>query len=151
MIQRKQTLYLLAALIVQLVCLCLPVARLVPDGMGIASEVYNLWINTDEGARYFTPWPLFAILLTTCPVAIGAIALYHNRILQAKVCLINMLLLLGWYAVYAYLATSLPGEQEHFRVSFAAALPFVAMVFTFLARRGVIADEKLVRSMDRIR
>lgn len=151
MIQRKQTLYLLAAFIVQAVCLCLPVARLVPDAMGVASEVYNLWVLTDEGARLFTPWPLFALLLVACPVSLGAIMLYKNRKVQAKLCLLNVFLLLIWYAFYIYLSTSLGGETESFHVAFAASLPFVALLLTLLARQGIMADEKLVRSMDRIR
>ena len=44
MIQRKQTLYLLLALIITVICLCLPVATLVPQGMGVDMPMYNLWV-----------------------------------------------------------------------------------------------------------
>ena len=49
MIQRKQTLYLLAALIVTIVCLCLPIASLKTSGMEPDSIVTNLWIRSNAG------------------------------------------------------------------------------------------------------
>ena len=49
MIQRKQTLYLLAALIVTIVCLCLPIASLKASGMEVDSVVTNLWIHDNTG------------------------------------------------------------------------------------------------------
>ena len=32
-----------------------------------------------------------------------------------------------------------------------AAMPMVAVLFLFLARKGILKDEKLVKSLDRIR
>ena len=61
MIQRKQTLYLLAALIVTIVCLCLPIASLKASGMEPDSIVTNLWIRSNTGISFFVS-PLFALL-----------------------------------------------------------------------------------------
>ena len=63
MIQRKQTLFILIALILSLVCLCLPIASFSAEGMGVPSQMYNLWILSDGGVRDFAPWPLFVLLL----------------------------------------------------------------------------------------
>ena len=149
MIQRKQTLYLLAALIVTLVCLCLPIARFVPQGMGTPMPMYNLWVVEGSGNHNFTPWPLFAVLLLTTPINVAAIFGYKNRKQQARFCAFCMLLIVGWYAVYTVFSEVLHFGEFH--VEWTAALPFVAMVFYFLARRGILADEALVRAADRIR
>lgn len=149
MIQRKQTLFLLAALIATFVCLCLPVAVFVPEGMGTSMPMFNLWVVEGSGNHNFTPWPLFAVLLLTTPINIAAIFGYRNRKQQARMCAFCMFLIVGWYAVYAVFSQWLDFGQ--FRVQWPAALPFVALVFYFLARKGILADEALVRAADRIR
>ncbi len=152
MIQRKQTIFLLLAIILSVVCLCQPVASLQPVGMGIGSTVFNLWIETGEGARSFTPWPLFAILLISCPVAVAAIATFKNRMLQARLCLLNMFLLLAWMCYFGWLAYSLGKDgAQTFHIHWTAFLVPLAFIMYWLARRGVLADEALVKSMDRIR
>ena len=65
MIQRKQTVFLLLALIVTLVCLCLPVGKFVPQTMGVDMPMYNLWLVDGNGGHDFSVWPTFAILLIT--------------------------------------------------------------------------------------
>ena len=92
MIQRKQTLYLMAALIVTIVCLCLPIASLKASGMEPDSIVTNLWIRSNAGISFFVS-PLFALLLLTCPLTLWAIFKYHQRLFQVKLCVIGMLIL----------------------------------------------------------
>ena len=67
MIQRKQTLYLLAALIVTIVCLCLPIASLKASGMEPDCIVTNLWIRSNAGISFFVS-PLFVLLLLTAHI-----------------------------------------------------------------------------------
>lgn len=153
MIQRIQTIYLLVALLLTAFCLCVPVATFEPVGMGGDAEMYNLWMNMADGTRAFTPWPLFAILLLTCPLSVFAIFSYKNRKLQAGLCLWCFLLDLVWIGVYSimfYLKAADTGVKMG-NIVFGACLPFFAAVLFFLARRGVKKDEKLIRDMDRIR
>lgn len=151
MIQRKQTVFLLLALIATVACLCLPVGRFTPDGMGLGSEMYNLWIaDKSTGEHSCIVWALFAILLISCPVALAAIFGYNNRRQQARFCLFNILLYIGWYVVFVVFAMTMGGNDK-FHPSFASCLPFVAIVLTVMARKGINDDEKLVRAADRIR
>ncbi len=151
MIQRKQTIYLLLALVLTVVCLCLPVGRFLPVGMGLGSEMYNLWIvDKATGATSCPAWALFAILIVTCPVTLAAIFGYKNRRQQARYCLFVALLYVGWYIAYAAFGLMLGGTAK-FHPSFAACLPFVSFVLVLLARKGINDDEKLVRAADRIR
>ena len=143
MIQRKQTLFMLAALVLIIVCLCLPVATLVTQSMDIDSQVTNLWIRNKSGVS-FTSSPLFVILLLTCPLTLCAIFKYHHRLFQARLCVANMVLI----AYYAFLClTSMAVVKPHF----SSILPIVAAILYFVARHAILADEKLVRAADRVR
>lgn len=74
MIQRKQTLFLLAALILNIICLCLPLGHFVADGnINSTSTMFNLWITMPNGSHNYSVWALFATLLITCPISLIAI------------------------------------------------------------------------------
>ena len=68
MIQRKQTLYLLLSLVVTVACLCMPVAKLEPQGMGLSTLIYNLGTVVPGVGVGFGNWPLFALLVVTVPL-----------------------------------------------------------------------------------
>ena len=152
MIQRKQTLFLLLAVIAAISCLCLPIGEFATGNvLGGNSVMYNLWIVRPDGSYDFSVWALFAILLVTCPISLMAIFSYKNRMVQSRFCMFNILLALGWYIVFAAMALNTGGAAGGFRVSIAAALPAVSMLLHFMARKAILADEALVRSADRIR
>lgn len=153
MIQRKQTIFLLVAIILTVVCLCMPIGSLMTTNTLGSDEslIYNLWITNPNGKYDFTVWPLFAILLITCPIAIIAIFTYHNRITQSRFCMFNILLTLGWYVVYAMIVLNLQEGGSKLKISFPIILPLISMILYFMARKSILADEALVRSADRIR
>ena len=151
MIQRKQTLYLLLALIVTVVCLCMPVAMLEPQGMGLSTMIYNLGTVVPDQGINFSNWPLFALLVVTIPLEACAVFLYRKRPMQAKLCVWSIVFCLAWYVYYAFALLNGFGHEYTFHLQFAACLPLVAIIALVLARRGIIHDEKLVRSADRIR
>src|SRR5574344_1486547 len=151
MIQRRQTLFLLVALILTIVCLSLPVASLEPSGMGVNTEIYNLWIKDGSGTLGFKVCPLFVILLFTCPINLWTIFKFHDRKFQARLCLVNILLILIWYMVYMYFTVlgGLAFENQTLHFAFAVCLPLIAIVLYMMARHSILADEKLVRAADR--
>lgn len=152
MIQRKQSLFILAAVVLSIICLCLPLGTFGGDAANSATA-YNLWLSNQAGQKFFTTWPLFAILLPSVALGIYSIFLYHNRIVQARLCTFNLLLLVGWYVVFSVFGNVLGGESAGmaFSPSWSSALPAFAIVFYFMARKAILADEKLVRDADRIR
>lgn len=152
MIQRIQTLYMLAAFILCVLCLSLPIGAFVPEGLGDSCEMYNLWIRMGNGNCDFSVWGLFVILLLSCPLVIAAIFLYKNRRLQARVCVFSILMLVGWYIVYGIFAFNLKDSlNAGFIIRLPAVFPFIALVFLVLARKAILADEALVKAADRIR
>lgn len=113
MIQRKQTLFLLLAAILAIVCFFLRLFH---------------WIDV--------------LLVLSTVLSAYTIFLYRRRIMQARLCLAGMFILLAWYVGVA----ALEGEA-----SIVESLPMVSVILIFMARKGILDDEKLVRAADRIR
>ena len=84
------------------------------------------------------------LLIVAALTALCCIFLYKNRKLQATITLPVLAVLVLWYILLSvYYGWNMLGWAD--------ALPLAALLFTFLARKGIIHDEKLVRSLDRIR
>lgn len=162
MIQRIQTIYLLAAFALCIGCLCLPIAHFIPDDergwlaelFGVYSQVdmYNLWL-VSEGKHVFYYCPvLMGILVITTSLVFIDIWLFKHRALQMRVATFCMILLVFWYIAYGiicYLGISPIFTLIH--PHWAASLPFAALIMLYLAFRGILKDEMLVRSLDRLR
>lgn len=153
MLQRIQSVYILLSSILGVVCLCKPIGRLLHEGERIY-DVYNLWAtNSMDGAHQLTPWvALFVLLLLATCLTLCSIVLFTRRALQMRVLTFCMILLVGYYltvAAFVYLHAHAQGMS--FTPSAFAALPFVCIVLDYLAFRGVLKDETLVRSLDRLR
>lgn len=152
MIQRKQTIFLILAFLVIMGCQCVPIAYFFPEGMGVDTEMYNCVLIDPLARLRYTCWPLSLILVLAATVTFIDIFLYKKRSLQAKLCWVIVGLLVVWYPTYYYYANTLAETYKcQLEYSWSACLPALAIIFTLLARNGIIADEKLVRSMDRIR
>ncbi|MBQ9649200.1 MAG: DUF4293 domain-containing protein [Prevotella sp.] len=151
--QRKQTLFLLVAVILTVLCLCSQIGSYHAAGLDVA-RVYNLWFTDPLGHRHFDTWPLFAILLPTAALGTYTIFIYRNRKIQALFCALNVLLIIGWYICFFVVAQTVDHKTwgaVDFVPSWPAVLPAVALILYLMARRAIRADEKLVRSLDRIR
>ena len=100
------------------------------------------------GMVHLLAWPLFIIQLLASAICLYTIFLYRRRKRQAAFCLIAVLANLAWYVALAVLI-----QQGQFSESlpYVVCLPLVAAILCFLARKGVLDDEKLVRAADRLR
>ena len=147
MIQRKQTLFLLAVIIINILMLFIPFIR-----FNRASESFTM--NLAEGissagasSNIYYPFAINAIviLLTTL-----VIFLYKNRILQYK--LANLVVLFnvcitGLFFLLSYI--NVPAENISFTIG--SFLPLISAIFAFSSAHFIKKDEQLVRSADRIR
>jgi peptidoglycan/LPS O-acetylase OafA/YrhL len=94
------------------------------------------------------------ILLTITTVATGllalvAIFLYKNRKLQTRLCLISLLLSgLNLVLFYIQIKKFVPLEGSY---DLTAAIAIAVPVLIIFAIRGVNRDQKLVKSLDRLR
>ena len=153
MLQRIQTLYLLAALALCIGCLCSPIAHFLVTDTGESVRMYNLWLADGQGAHLFSYCPvLMALLLVASTALFLDVWLFTRRALQMRLAVFCMLLLVAWYIVYGILACLLADAmQATWRPHWTAALPAAALILTYLAFRGILKDEMLVRSLDRLR
>lgn len=150
MIQRIQTVYLLLAVAVLVACLCLPIGSVEPQGMGVPAAWYNLGLTQGQGFD-MRPVP-FVGLVVTAALSLLTIFQYRQRARQMRLCTVSIVLCVLWYAYYIFSAlVSLHTGGATFHVRFAACLPLVAIILLALAHRGIKADDRLVKSMDRIR
>ncbi len=144
MLQRIQTVYLLlAAGLMTAMCLS-PLGRYAVDGVEDAFMAFDFW------------W--LGVLLALCAlVPFVTIWLFKNRFLQIRLCCAEVVLLLGaqgfalWYAVrFGNVAESM-GNATMSQVCTPVVFPIVALILTIMAIRGIVKDERLVRSLDRVR
>jgi hypothetical protein len=84
------------------------------------------------------------VLVITALLSIMCIFLFKNRKLQAKVTTLIIILPVAWYIMLSVLF----GWNC---LCWADALPAASVVLLFMAYKGIMHDEKLVRSLDRIR
>ena len=149
MIQRVQTLYLLAAVVLGIVLIWLPVVQFVsPEGTEL--QVYEL--SALGGAPLQGLWGLTLTTVLIPLLALVDIFLYKNRILQARLNIFTVMLCLGYYgvlALYVWLAKMSLGVEWHILPW--ASFPLVCLVLTMMATRRILKDEALVRAADRIR
>lgn len=80
--------------------------------------------------------------------SLGTIFLYQRRPLQANLCTALMGLGVVYYIAIGFYQHKLQGQLLF---TWPMVLTAVAIIFWFLARKRIIKDEKLVRSLDRIR
>lgn len=128
MIQRIQTLYLLICLVLSAVCL-----------------YFEIGLENHS-------WALTAIMGITCVLEFMDIFLFRRRALQMRVCTFCIILLVGWYlAMLAFAYIQGDGLVGEYRPKVWAAIPAINAILLYLAFRGILRDEMLVRSLDRLR
>lgn len=167
MIQRVQSLFLLGVAISMILILFFPIweeesetqsqettldaytltLASVEDSAGQAAQEENAQIEQEESTI------VIAILAAVAAItAFYEIFRYKRRLTQMKLGALNNLLMLGvlgacWY--YSFQGEEyLPG-QGRYEIGF--FLPAIAILLNILANRYIRRDEKLVRSVDRLR
>ena len=155
MIQRKQTLFLLLAVIACAFCLFLPVGSFEPKGMGVTTQVYNLGVVGETGISISsTCIPLFLLQCVTAILSLVTIFLFNNRKLQMSLCSVALLFDALWcvdYALILFGIIPVPEVEGKMSLGFGACLPVVSLILIWMAKKGVEHDEKLVKAADRIR
>lgn len=139
MIQRIQTIYLLLSGIAAGVLLLLPLAY----QEQAAGTTVKIYISQSIPAMIATA--------VAAALAFLAIILFKNRPLQMKVNLASLALSMFTFGMLIW--NVFISEKDVFQLPnyVAMALPLFGVIFSFLAHKGIKADEKLFRSMDRLR
>jgi len=141
MIQRIQSLWLLIVAIA-----------------AFATYTLKLYIGTNTAGTEII-FPLAEnLILVIVIIALGILAmvsifLYKNRKLQFKLAIFGIIFSVGFLFLEYYAVESFKTERQIQSGSYqlGALLPILMVFLFFFAARGIYRDERLIKSMDRLR
>jgi prolipoprotein diacylglyceryltransferase len=140
MIQRIQSVWLLLAGLAATIMLKFPLWK---------GRLANVDDKVMTGSSYL---PLFLLIVVTGLVGFGTIFFFKDRKTQKALCLLGMLLSLVILFLEYTRATSLQSSASYEGAwQIPAALPIVIFALFVMARSGVRKDEKILRSLDKLR
>lgn len=114
----------------------------------LADQSDDIVLRTDS------TWYIAALAIAASIVAMVSVFQYKNRLNQMKLGALNALLMaatlgVSYYKIYQYENLVNPEGQGSIQMGF--FLPAVAMILNIISNRFIRKDEKLVKSVDRIR
>lgn len=161
MIQRIQSLYLFAVIVLCIASLMSDIGRFVPveGARSFVATFSNFRLHTDLKVGLGGFWALGVLEILVILLSVFAILLYRVRMRQMRVIIFSSLLLVGYLCCYAFYVWLLQGaineslmyEGSHFVFSLASVYPVICLILNALAIHGIRKDEALVRSLDRLR
>jgi amino acid transporter len=156
MIQRKQTIFLLLVIIASAISFFFPLAEFigVKDSIILfVQKAHSLVPDSPFNQNGYFSLPLLSATGFVILFSLIAIFSYKNRKSQLqviKVCILVEIIMIGLFFFY-YVSSleKLTGGTAEYKT--AVFMPLISLVFLVLAYRGVLQDEKLIRSADRLR
>ena len=147
MIQRIQSIFLLIAVVALSVQFITPLTKSSVQDMGYYQD----------GILYTKEYLPALLLLTLSAILIaGTIFLFKNRKTQKLVLISGLVMVFATilFSLYSfYLPTQTLIETQHAVLTPGAGIfmPVIELISLILAYRGIVKDDKIVKSMDRLR
>ena len=154
MIQRIQSLYLLLAAVLTGLTFAMPLSSFL--GGAAEMKLNALGFFDAEGQMVLSAYGLSALAGCAALLALVIIFLFKKRLVQFRLCVVEMVLLAGTIVFEIYYiwggVQSLGGSATAaWRMHIAALFPLFALIFAYLGLLGIRKDILLIRSLDRIR
>ena len=160
MIQRVQSIFLLLSSICMILFLFLPVWLKIDPASGEIYKVFSTYMLHQENAEsvlqfIYLPYAYSGgVAALTVIISWIEIFKYKNRLTQIKLGTLNSLLMTGSLVYLVYLTYNaqseiLPDILGEYKLGL--FMPAIALILNSIANRYIRKDEKLVRSVDRIR
>ncbi|MDR1860808.1 MAG: DUF4293 domain-containing protein [Bacteroidales bacterium] len=150
MVQRIQTLFILAAVVLLGLLFTLPIVSSMDSGVVHTVKLSHAITQGSGGFNITTPIAvLVAIIIAVHLVAVG---LFRRRMVQVRLLVFALLLSLGLFGMFWllwFLVHKATGGDTTFRIAF--IFPIIIGILDYLAISNILKDERLVRSVDRIR
>ncbi len=146
MIQRIQSLYLLLA-----------------AGAGAATLSFDLWKaklsnGTATAVNASSNYLLFVLYVIIILLAVVCIFLFKKRKLQFRLTIFNILFVFAALGYQYYVVQQTANKLAAGGITITSAsyqlasfLPILLIILLFMAARGIYKDEKLIKSLDRLR
>jgi len=155
MIQRIQTLYLLAIVILSGFVIFSPVADLINKADNLIYLVDWKGISFVKPTGYVIEsnvWWLTTVSTIVPIISLITIFSFKNRVKQIRLSVINMFFMVSFYLVlFIYLWSACARLHTDWHLRMVSVFPLVNLILSYLAIGAIGKDENLVKSTDRIR
>lgn len=96
---------------------------------------------------------IYIVIILLILISFGAVALFKQRPLQSRLCLLGIVLSIALVVLEDHQVDVIKASPLYSSGSWmpGIALPIIIIVPLILAMRGIRKDQKLVRSLDRLR
>ncbi len=116
------------------------------------SDSYSQGYFTDKAYNIQDHPALLGLTIAAGIVSLIAILLFKNRSLQKSLVYLSIILAIALTATMIILLQSnTPEFLQHSTIFIGSFLPLVAIIFLGLSLKNIKKDDKLVKSMDRLR
>lgn len=151
MIQRIQTLFLFAVLVLSSLMLTGDLIKM-DNGTGTLFTISLKGLGEAGGETNQRLWPLSLILGIVPLLTIAAIFLYKNRPLQMKMTLLVLLLSLGVLILGAFYVIMFDRKIDVTVIwKIKVIFPLISAILAWMAYRSILKDDLKVKSYDRLR
>jgi len=158
MIQRIQTVYLFLAAACSAALFFFPVASFLSDMTYqklFITGLVNMAPGQPTAVGGSLVFPLAAVGALMLIIALATIFTYKKRDLQLKLVkagiLVTIIMIAGIFFLYCPLIEKKLAIVPDYTGEIGIYFPLIALVFFILANRAITRDEKLVKSLDRLR
>ncbi|MDR0790582.1 MAG: DUF4293 domain-containing protein [Bacteroidales bacterium] len=158
MIQRIQTLYLVAVIALSITALFFPIAFMIVDIKGEQMTFQYFLLQQDREGFFNSNWLLLILQSVIVIISLITIFLYKNRMRQIRVLAFNYLVCIAYWICLWFFAVGVAQKdipQGLFLTGssygLAAYFPLVQIFLLYLAQKAIKKDEILVRSSERLR
>ena len=133
MVQRIQTVYLLLVIILIGIIYLIPLAELNEENIKTYQLLYRGIIDSTNFSVVTPAVPLAIIHSIIIFVSVASVFLFKNRKLQMRLCVYNIILMLGFYGIlYFYYRQGINNYNiTYHRFYFPVILPFISAILTF--------------------
>jgi hypothetical protein len=158
MIQRIQSVFLFLAFLAALAVFFFPLAGVYSDLVAYKFYIYefkNMVPGEPSLFSFMTTFPLLLLNIIVAGLSVTCIFLYKNRVRQAKLVRLAILLEIALIALVFFMYASIIERNLHVTPDYldeaGMYFPLISLIFMIIANRFIMKDEKLVRSVDRLR
>jgi hypothetical protein len=155
MIQRAQSIYLFLVVVMMSLFLLFPIANLMAEN-NVSLKLYSFGLKKivdGESQKLMSTLPVLILAIVISIINFYNIFLFGNRTLQMRLCVYNILLMIGLILLCFYYFRMVNKAYEityhHFKI--AAILPILCIVLNIMAFSGIRRDELLVKTYERLR
>ncbi len=152
MIQRIQSLYLLAAAALMTVMCFVPFATFLHGGELFRQTVWGIVSDGESAVTVVNTLPMGILTALSALLPLVILFLYKKRGLQMRLCIVEVILLVG-LIVYLVMFLLRSGSDLSDGIAFSVVdlFPILAIILTLMAFNRILKDQLLVKSLDRIR